>query len=215
MRPKRYFVTRERCSTISAADLDLFGQLDNTRCLQDVTVDLSIVRLGVWPMFPFGLIRTDSTSRTTLGKGTSPLSMCRKLFRIPVLCCVFVQGADPQATLKSFDKRMRRVASTVATCTIISHDFITPGAQRFHIGASSSFQPLDNLSCTQHLAERESKAPQTRLMLSFIGTPTGILHEPSLIAPIERASCRRIAAAIGHDAADNHPLNRFPFQYIA
>ncbi|CAF9933501.1 MAG: hypothetical protein ALECFALPRED_005616 [Alectoria fallacina] len=52
-------------------------------------------------------------------------------------------------------------------------------------------------------------------MLFLIRTPTRILNEPSLKAPIERAAGRGIAAAIRHDAADDDPLDRLPFQYIA
>ena len=91
-------------------------------------------------MFPFSLIRTDSAARIALVKGTSELSVCKLIFRIPVIYyCVFVQGADLQTILKPFDKRVRRVGNTTAMCIITSHDFITSGVQQFHTGASSSF----------------------------------------------------------------------------
>ena len=96
----------------------------------------------------------------------------------------------------------------------IDHNFVTPDAQHINIRTFSLFQPPYNLRRSQHFAKREPKPPQPRLMLFLIGTPTRILHKPSLIAPIERAPGRGIAAAVRHNATNNHPLHRAPFQHI-
>ena len=100
-------------------------------------------------------------------------------------------------------------------CAIPSHNLVRPDACSVLTEASPSFQPLHHLLRRQHLAKREPKAPQPRLMLCPIRTPTRIPYKPSLISPIKRAPSRRIAAAIRHDATNNHPLNLSPFQHIA
>lgn len=51
-------------------------------------------------------------------------------------------------------------------------------------------------------------------MLLFVRSSTRIRHEPCLIASIESASGRRVAAAVRHDATDYHSLNKTLRQLI-
>lgn len=96
---------------------------------------------------------------------------------------------------------------------IIARDFVISDARPI-LNRAPSFQPMHNLLRSQHLPKREPKSPQPRLMLFLIRTPARILHDPYLMAAIERASGRRIAAAIRYKAMDDHSPNRVPLQPI-
>lgn len=51
-------------------------------------------------------------------------------------------------------------------------------------------------------------------MLLLVRTSAGVPHKPRLKTSVEGTSCRRIAAAIRHHAADHDLLDIFLFQYI-